>query len=126
MQHRLHDESSSDGITDLVQLLHKLLAAAPANLDLAEGLSLGVPILLRFLAGSAEPYKDIEELVTKVRDILNSAPEMDIIADDDQLAAKKLLWAERLPMCRISHETDRLWSAMEKLLQAISEPSAFG
>lgn len=51
---------------------------------------------------------------------------MDIIAEDDQLAAKKLLWAERLPMCRKSHETDRLWSAMGRLLQAISEPSAFG
>lgn len=67
MEHRFHDESSSNGITALVQLLHKLLAAAPANLDLAEGFSLGVPILLRFLAGSAEPYIDTEELVRKTQ-----------------------------------------------------------
>lgn len=125
MQHNHGDEISSNSITALVQLLHQLLAAAPANLDLAEAFCLGVPILLRLLLGTAATYTDTEELVITVLDILHSAPEMDITTDDDKLAGEVLCISRQAPGDSITHKADRLWSALEKLLQAVGKPSTF-
>ena len=83
-------------ITALVQLLHRLLMSRSPNLGMTQACCLGVPILLRLLAGSTSHDPNSCDLVTLVLNTLDAKPDMDI-----------------------AYKDDRLWAALQQLLTVI-------
>lgn len=77
--------------------------------------SLGVPILLRFLAARASTYTSPDQLTALVLGDLASAPDMDL-SPGDGLRGVILQMLEVTPHIDLSPDYDRLWAALQQLL----------